>query len=114
MEILHFSRDVPESITVIAYDITERKKMEEALRESEKKFRELVKFAPTAIYELDFKKRKFTTVNDAMCQLSGYSREELLSMDALDLLVPKSKALFMSRIKSCFNGEKPMKTWNMK
>ena len=65
-------------------DITVRKYAEDALRESEKKFRELVKYAPTAIYELDFVNRKFTTVNDAMCSLSGYSREELLSLDALD------------------------------
>jgi PAS domain S-box-containing protein len=104
---INFSSDIPDSITVIAYDITERKKMEESLRESEKKFRELVKYAPTAIYELDFISRKFISVNDAMCKLSGYSREELLSLDALDLLVSESKALFLSRIKSCLNGEKP-------
>ena len=87
--------------------VAERKKMEAALRESEKKFRELVKFAPTAIYELDFSTRKFITVNDAMCQLSGYTRDELLTIDTLDLLDGESKALFLSRIKGCFLGEKP-------
>jgi PAS domain S-box-containing protein len=102
-----YTNNSANSITVIAYDITERKKREETVRESEKKFRELVKYAPTAIYELDFKSRKFITVNDAMCNLSGYSRLELLSADALDLLDERSKRLFLSRINKCLKGEKP-------
>jgi PAS domain S-box-containing protein len=104
---ISFSADIDPNITVIAYDITERKKTEAALRESEKKFRELVKYAPTAIYELDFSTRKFVTVNDALCELSGYTRDELLAIDSLDLLDGESKALFLSRIKGCLNGEKP-------
>ena len=102
-----FTNDKAHSITVIAYDITERKKMEEAIRESEKKFRELVKYAPTAIYELDFIERKFLTVNDSMCIMSGYSREELLSSDPLELLDAESRGLFLNRINKCLRGEKP-------
>lgn len=107
---LAFSSEFVSNIIVIAYDITERKKMEAALRESEKKFRELVKYAPTAIYELDFINKKFTTVNDAMCNMSGYSRKELLSLDALDILEDESKKLFLSRVSSCLKGEKPEET----
>ena len=89
------------SVISIARDITSMKEAENNLQqqaikleESEKRFRELVKHAPTAIYEIDFKKKKFITVNDAMCSMSGYSREELLSMNIFDLLDDESKSKF--------------------
>jgi PAS domain S-box-containing protein len=104
---ISFSTDAEPNITVIAYDITERKKNEAALKESEKKFRELVKFAPSAIYEIDFINKKFLTVNDEMCIMSGYTREELLSLNVLDVFEDESKPLFLSRIKSIKQGEIP-------
>lgn len=62
-------------------DIGQRVIAEAALAESEKKYRELVKYARAGIYEIDFRTKKIVTVNDAMTVLSGYSREELLTMD---------------------------------
>ena len=104
---ISYSNDTEHNITVIAYDITERKRIEKAISDSEKRFRELVKYAPTAIYEINFLTRKFLSVNDAMCKLTGYSRRELLSKDALDLLDIESRALFISRIENCLKGKKP-------
>lgn len=46
-----------------------------ALEESEKKSSHFIKFAPTAIYEIDFRSKKIVTTNDAMVSLSGYSRK---------------------------------------
>lgn len=88
-------------------DITDRKQAEEALREAEKNYRELVRYAPAAIYEMDFRKRRFTSVNDAMCQLLGYSREELLAMDPFDITDEEGKARFRTRISRWFKGEEP-------
>ncbi len=51
----------------VVTDITPVKAMEEALSRSEKKYRELVKYAPVGIYQLDFRTRKFTSVNDVVC-----------------------------------------------
>jgi PAS domain S-box-containing protein len=66
------------SMTVIA-DITERKQVEEALRESEERFRTAFDEAAVgmAITGLD---GNFRRVNRALCDIVGYSAEELLQM----------------------------------
>lgn len=88
-------------------DVTEQKKLQEALRLSEEKYRELVKFAPVAIYEIDFRNRRVLTANDAMCKLTGYSMEELLNMNLIDILDDKSKIKYQDRVNSWLRGEKP-------
>ncbi len=101
---------VIKQVAVRAAGELERTQADYALRESEKKFRDLVKNAPTAIYEIDFLSKKFVTVNDAMCNLSGFTRDELLSMNVLDILDDESKMKFIARIGSCMRGEKPDET----
>jgi PAS domain S-box-containing protein len=59
-------------------DITERKKAENALRESEEKFRVLAETAPPAIVLVQ--DEGFVYVNPAMCRITGYSERELLAM----------------------------------
>jgi PAS domain S-box-containing protein/putative nucleotidyltransferase with HDIG domain len=56
---------------------------------------------------VDFIQRKFVTVNDVMCEYTGYTKEELLgSMSPFDVLTDDSKALFMERMAKVFAGEK--------
>jgi PAS domain S-box-containing protein len=90
----------------ISRDITGRKKVEEALKESEEKYRHLVQFAPTGIYEIDFTGPRFISVNDVMCEMSGYTREELLAKNPFDLLAPESQIRFKQRISKALAGEK--------
>jgi PAS domain S-box-containing protein len=78
-----------------------------ALEESEKKSCHYIKFTPTAIYEIDFRSKKIVTANDAMVSLSGYSREELLSMKAIDILDKESILAFQSRLEKMAKGEIP-------
>jgi PAS domain S-box-containing protein len=87
-------------------DITERKKMEDALKESEAKANALIKYAPTAIYELDYRIPRIISVNEAVSSMSGYTREELLSMNPTDLLDEDSKTRFAERMKSTLAGRK--------
>jgi PAS domain S-box-containing protein len=87
-------------------DITKRKYTEEALRESEKRYKNLVKYAPAAIYEMDLHGTKFLSVNDVMCDILKYSKEELLSTTPTDLLDEESKLLFKERISRKLAGEK--------
>ena len=91
----------------ISRDITERKRMEEALRESEQKYRELVRSAPAGIYEVDFRTRKFISVNDAMCELTGYTRDELLAMTPFEILDEAGRSQFQRRTERWLAGEKP-------
>jgi len=92
-------------IHIIARDISERKQTEEVLRNSELKFRQLFDPAPSGIYEVDFTNGRFTQVNSLICEYTGYSREELLTMTPLDILDEKSQQLFFERLEKFGKGE---------
>jgi len=64
---------------VITRDITDRKRAEEALRESEGKWRELLNGMNDTAWVIDFD-GKLVEVNDAAVEVMGYSREELFSI----------------------------------
>jgi PAS domain S-box-containing protein/putative nucleotidyltransferase with HDIG domain len=101
----------PTGFRGILRDVTEKKRAEAALRENEEKYRELVDNAPAGIYEVDFIERKFVTVNDVMCEYTGFKKEELLgSMSPFDILTDESKALFMERMTKIFAGERVPQT----
>lgn len=86
-------------------EIIERQRMEEEIIKSEEKSRLLIKYAPSMIYEIDYTTPKFITVNDAMCSKLGYTREELLKMNPLDLLEDNNKKILEDRLKKTQAGE---------
>jgi PAS domain S-box-containing protein len=61
-------------------DITERKKAEEALRQSEERYRTILEEMQDGYFEVDLA-GNFTFGNDAVCRQLGYSREELIGMN---------------------------------
>lgn len=73
-------------------DITRRKQMEEALRESEEKFRSIVENALVGIFLIDDAYR-FAYANDELGRILHYSIEELVGMDFRNVLSDESRAL---------------------
>lgn len=69
-------------------DIAERKRVEAALRESEARFRVIFERANDAIH-VDSTDDRILEVNSRMCEMMGYSREELLAMRVADLQAPE-------------------------
>ncbi len=84
-------------------DVSERLLSERALRESEEKFRSLAEVAPCSIFIHDGERLLY--VNQATCEISGYSREELLAIDPWKVLHPDSVAAARERIRLRTAGE---------
>lgn len=70
--------------TGVARNITERKEVEQALKQSELKYRMLVERSADAIFVTDSRGR-YVEVNAAASALLGYTREEILSMSVADV-----------------------------
>lgn len=90
--------------TVIIRDITERRHAEETLKESEERFRLIAESSLTGIYLIE--DNKFTYVNDALLQLFGYTRGELINkLGPLDLTHPDDRPKVLENIRKRIIGE---------
>jgi PAS domain S-box-containing protein len=69
----------------LARDVTERKHFEEALRDSEERYRLLFESTPQPIWVYNEDSLSFLAVNEAATRTYGYTRDEFLSMTVDDL-----------------------------
>ncbi len=98
--------DLEQANLALTRTIIERKQIEEALRESEKKYRTLVTQSPDAIFVVDLQ-GTFLAVNKAMCERLKYSEGEFLSMKIWDIVPEKYVDLHKKRLADILRGEAP-------
>lgn len=120
--LIQFSPVINESgritgVSVIAKDISERKRTEELIRESEERYRALVENAPEALVVFDEKKLMFVNASESATRLFGMSIEDLLKIGPVDVS-PKyqpdgrlSAEMAPVYIQKAINGEKPSFEW---
>lgn len=88
----------------LARDITERKATEQALRESEARYRMLMEQAVDGVFISDVE-GNYLDVNEAGCRLVGYTREELLDMHVFDLFPKEAQADFLKNLPNVLSGQ---------
>jgi len=86
-------------------DITEHKRMEEALKESEQRFRTVFDNAGDGILVADVETKKFFLGNRVICQMLGYSQEEVEKLGVLDIHPKKDLPYVIERFEKLASQE---------
>jgi PAS domain S-box-containing protein len=103
-----FHNDKGEIIGLISVmiDITRRKRAEEALQQSEERYRSLVENTQDGYFVCDFQTGGFRFLNQRMCDLLGYTREEALQLTLWDVLSENDHRIMRTLIESQQAGPK--------
>ena len=94
-----------EAIQCIIRDITQNVTALEALRESEDRFRDLVENSSDLICTHD-QDGNMLSANKVALQITGYTEEEVLKMNMLDILVPEHKRIFKAYLTKIYTTGK--------
>jgi PAS domain S-box-containing protein len=96
------------------FTINQRVAAEAALRESEEKFRTIIETTPDGYYEVDLS-GNFTFFNDSMCNILGYTREEITAMNQLDLLDDTNSQKLKDAFQKVLDSGNPVTSlaWNL-
>jgi PAS domain S-box-containing protein len=105
-EIISF--DEKRYLLSLAEDITERKRAEEGLLESEERYRVLFEGSTHGILAFDFETGRFAFANPSICRMLGYSEMELLQLGIADIHPKDSLEQIMIEFESLRQGEKKL------
>jgi len=89
-------------VALIVRDITEEKRAEEVLRESEEKFRSVFQDAGIGMVIVSTEGR-FLYVNDTFCGYLGYTQKELTGMSVQAITVPEDWGQFSERLREALD-----------
>ncbi|MFZ5450183.1 MAG: PAS domain S-box protein [Thermodesulfobacteriota bacterium] len=98
----HLPHDLP-TARIYAMDITERKRVEEALKESEERYRSLFANTHAVMLLIDPETGAIVDANPAACSYYGYTQEELTSLFIMDINTLPPKEVFGEMRQACEN-----------
>ncbi|MEI6947184.1 PAS domain S-box protein [Paraflavisolibacter sp. H34] len=89
-----------DQLSIYFKDITDKKRHEQALLESEESYRQLFNNAPLPQFIYDRRTLRFLKVNQAALLTYGYTEEEFLQISALELRPEEERAKFLDHIQT--------------
>jgi PAS domain S-box-containing protein len=88
----------PKVFVGLVRDVTERKRIEKALRQSHDQLQAIYDGMQDGLVVVDIGTQRFLRANAAMCRMVGYTQDELLSMSVTDIHPPAA----LSRVRADF------------
>ncbi len=89
----------------IGVDVTAARRQEEALRQSEKRFRAIFEQAGVGVNITEYQTGRYVRVNRELCRIVGYSEDELLHMTYMDVTHPDDLVADLSLMEDLYAGK---------
>jgi PAS domain S-box-containing protein len=96
------------AILGIITDITKRKRAEKSLRESEERFKAIFKGATDGILAAHLKTKRFAFANPKLCEMTGYTLEEVLKLDVTKLHPEEDLPYVLDQFEKQVQGKKTL------
>lgn len=93
-------------VVVVSTDITDQKLVEEAIRESEQKYRTIIENIEDGYHEVDLSGNT-TFFNDALLKMLGYSRDEFAGMNCRDFMGEGDARILFETFHEVYVSRKP-------
>lgn len=91
----------------MAVDVTEHRRAELALRDSEERYRSIYDQAAVGLVNTNFDTQKFVNVNPRFCEMLGYSYEELLAKTVIEMTHPDDRGRIILEVEKLIKGDIP-------
>jgi len=91
-------------VLAVGQDVTERNRAEEALRESHEELQAIYDGMLDGLLVTDAETKEFLRVNSAICRMTGYSENELLTMSVMDLHAPEALPHVLEHFEAIVDG----------
>ncbi|KAK6033561.1 PAS domain S-box protein [Ostertagia ostertagi] len=104
----------PLRLTGMAQDITEQKIADEKLRRSEHKYRLLFENNPMPMWMSSIPELNIIDVNQSALRQYGYTREEFLRLNSMDLRLLEDEDVFLKEINTASSGQPSTMQWRHK